>query len=201
MTDQIVSSRTGLLIFDLYEGARPTVVARGMSLKPTLRLMAHCHSVGVPRFFTRPVHRPDGKDFARTIPDMDRDHQPYGPDHSYRTYPGGATAGSPESIPLKEFNVGPEDYDITKHRWSAFHGTGLDLSLRTAHIDTLLIIGGTTHIGVASTVYAGRDLDYQLVVVRDCCHGTPVELASLLDDIFPQVCHVRTVDQIIAVLR
>ena len=109
-------------------------------------------------------------------------------------------AGSPETFPLAEFNVSPSDYIITKHRWSAFHATSLDLSLRTRGIDTLLIIGGTTHIGVASSVYSARDLDYQVIVLRDGCHGTPAELASLLDDIFPQICHVRTIDEVLSSL-
>ncbi len=103
-------------------------------------------------------------------------------------------------LPLREFNITPADYDIPKHRWSAFFGTALDLSLRTRGIENLLIVGGTTHIGIASTVYTARDLDYQIVVVRDGCHGEAAELASLLDDIFPQVCHVRTADEVIAML-
>ena len=46
----------------------------------------------------------------------------------------------------------------------------LDLALRTARIDTLIISGGSTGVGVASTVFAGRDLDYHMiVVVRDVC--------------------------------
>jgi nicotinamidase-related amidase len=120
-------------------------------------------------------------------------------DRTGRT-PAVGIANTPETMPLKELNASPADYDITKHRWSAFFATALDLSLRTAGVENLLVVGGTTHIGVASTVYSARDLDYQVYVVRDGCHGTPAELASLLDDIFPQVCHVRTADEIIAAL-
>jgi nicotinamidase-related amidase len=193
--DVIDAKTTGLLVFDLYEAARETIEKRGI-LGPVLRLLEGCRQRGVPIFFTRPVHRSDGLDLAQTIPDMNRDHERYGPDRPLPAVPHVA-AGSPGTMPLREFNVGPDDYDITKHRWSAFHGTALDLSLRTRAIKTLLIVGGTTHIGVASSVYAARDLDYQVVVVRDACHGTAVELASLLDDIFPQIGHVRTVDEVL----
>ncbi|HUY07637.1 MAG TPA: isochorismatase family cysteine hydrolase [Acidimicrobiales bacterium] len=186
---------TGLLVFDLYESARESIESRGI-LEPVLRLIAGCRERDVPIFFTRPVHRADGSDLAQTLPDMDRDHRYYGSDLPYSRLPHVA-ADSPGSMPLREFNIGPDDYDIAKHRWSAFYGTALDLSLRTRNIDTILVVGGTTHIGVASSVYSARDLDYQIVVVRDGCHGTPGELASLLDDIFPQICHVRTVDEVL----
>ena len=190
---------TGLLVFDLYETARESIERRGI-LEPVLRLVAGCRERGVPIFFTRPAHRADGSDLAQTIPDMDRDHRYYGGDFPYPRLPH-VSADSPDSMPLREFKLGPADYVITKHRWSAFHGTALDLSLRSRKINTILVVGGTTHIGVASSVYSARDLDYQIVVVRDGCHGTPNELASLLDDIFPQICHVRTVDEVLESLQ
>ena len=197
--DSIDVKTTGLLVFDLYESARESIEKRGI-LEPVLRLLAGCREHGLPIFFTRPVHRADGLDLAQTVPDMDRDHQHYGDDRPYPRVPH-VVAGSPETLPLREFNFGPADYDITKHRWSAFCGTSLDMSLRTRGIKTLLVVGGTTHIGVASSVYAARDLDYQIVVVRDGCHGTPAELSSLLDDIFPQICHVLTVDEVLSQLK
>lgn len=186
---------TGLLVFDLYESARESIESRGI-LGPVLRLVSGCRERDVPIFFTRPVHRADGSDLAQTVSDMDREHRYYGSDFPYPRLPH-VEANSPDSMPLHEFNMGPADYDITKHRWSAFHGTALDLSLRARNIDTILVVGGTTHIGVASSVYSARDLDYQIIVARDGCHGTPSELTSLLDDIFPQICHVRTVDEVL----
>lgn len=199
LADTIDAKTTGLLVFDLYESARETIEKRGI-LDPVLRLLAGCREHDVPVFFTRPVHRADGLDLAQTIPDMDRDHRHYDADRPYPRTPH-VVAGSPETLPLREFNAGPDDYDITKHRWSAFHATALDMSLRSRGINTLLVVGGTTHIGVASSVYSARDLDYQVIVVRDGCHGTPAELSSLLDDIFPQICHVRTVDEVLAKLK
>ncbi len=189
--------RTGLLVFDLLEGARAKIEARGI-LEPVLRLVEGCRGVGVPIFFTRPMHRPDAADFARSMPDMNRQHVPYDAEHPHASGPGSNSAGSPLALPLAEFKVTEADYDITKHRWSAFFGTALDLSLKSRGIDTLLVVGGTTHIGVASSVYSARDLDYQVVVVRDGCHGETEELQCLLDFIFPQVCRVRTVDEVLA---
>lgn len=197
--DTINKSKTGLVVFDLLESARQNIVNRGI-FEPAVNMVSNCRSLGIPVFFTRPLHRPDGADLARTQTDMDRDHRRYGPDYPRRTTPSAGGAGSPLTLPLAEFNMGPGDYDITKHRWSAFFGTALDLSLRTRGIDTILIMGGTTHIGVASTVYAARDLDYQIYVISDACHGTAKELSSLLEDIFPQVGHVRTSEEILSMI-
>ena len=199
-SETIPIASTGLVVFDLYEGARHTIKERGMSLEASVALVDQCRDLGIPIFFTRPVHRADGRDLARTLPDMDRQHRRYGDSYPHAAVPT-APAGSDDTFPLREFNAGPSDYDITKHRWSAFHATALDLSLRLAGVDTILLIGGTTHVGVASTLYSARDLDYQVYVVRDCCHGPEAELASLLDDIFPQICHVRTSEEIITALQ
>jgi nicotinamidase-related amidase len=199
-SETIPIASTGLVVFDLYEGARHTIVERGMNLEPSIVLVNRCRELGIPIFFTRPVHRADGRDLARAHPDMDRQHRRYGDGHPHPSLPA-APAGSADTFPLREFNAGPGDYDITKHRWSAFHATALDLSLRRVGVDTLVLIGGTTHIGVASTLYSARDLDYEVYVVRDCCHGPESELASLLDDIFPQICHVRTSKEVIAAFQ
>jgi nicotinamidase-related amidase len=193
-------TKTGLIVFDLLENARDKIVERGI-LEPVLRLVEGCRKLEVPIFFTRPMHRPDGSDFAKCLPEMGRDHRYYTPDRPRVSAPTNNAAGTPGSYPLSEFNVSPEDYDITKHRWSAFFETALELSLRTRGIETLLFVGGTTHIGVASSVYDARDLDFQVVVVRDGCHGEAEELACLLDLIFPQVGFVRTVDQVLGALK
>ena len=190
--------RTGLVVFDLLESARAKIEERGI-LAPVLKLVDGCRKLDVPIFFTRPMHRPDALDLAKTVPDMDREHRPHDPNRMGK--PVGGAANAPGSRPLKEFNVTDDDYDIMKHRWSAFFDTSLDLSLRSRGIDTILIVGGTTHIGVASTVYSARDRDYQVVVVRDGCHGEAEELRCLLDFIFPQVCHVRTVDEVLNRLK
>lgn len=192
----IPAAQTGVIVFDMSENARAKIESRGV-LAPALRLVTECRARGVPIFFTRPMHRADGLDLAVTVPDMDREHKPYAPLGTGR----GFDANSPGSMPLREFDVGPGDYDITKHRWSAFYETALDLSLRRRGITTLLVVGGTTHIGVASTVYSARDRDYQIYVARDACHGEQQELDCLLDYIFPQVCHVRTVEEILERLK
>jgi nicotinamidase-related amidase len=101
---------------------------------------------------------------------------------------------------LAELGKRAHDYDVPKHRWSAFLGTHLELSLRSRDIDTILLVGGSTHVGIASTAYAARDLDFQVVVVRDGCHGFAEQREFFLDKVFPRMCRVRTVDDVLAAL-
>jgi len=58
---------------------------------------------------------------------------------------------------------------VVKHRLSPFVGTDLETLLRASGIDTLVLAGVHTSGVVLSTVRHAGDLDYRLVVVRDCC--------------------------------
>jgi len=190
--------RTALLVFDLLECYREAAEAAGV-LGPVRRLVDACRDVGVPVAWTRADHRADGLDLARTLTDTDRDHRPWRPDNPRPTTPR-HSSGSPMYKTMGELGQQDGDYDITKHRWSAFHGTHLDTSLRCRGIDTLVVVGGSTHVGVASTVYAARDMDYQVVVVRDCLTGQQLQRDFFADHVFPRVCRVRTTDQVLAML-
>jgi ureidoacrylate peracid hydrolase len=77
--------------------------------------------------------------------------------------------------------VDPKDGDavITKHRYSAFVGTELDVVLRNRQITTLIITGGGTGACVESTVRHGLCLDYDIVVAPDCCGATKVDDHSI----------------------
>ena len=112
----------------------------------------------------------------------------------------GYVSGAPAAQFLRGSPSLGRDYDISKHRWSAFFSTPLDLSLRRLGVDTILIVGGSFHIGVASTIYAARDLDYQIVAVAEGCHANEEERRALLDLILPQVCHVRPLAEVLAAL-
>jgi nicotinamidase-related amidase len=98
---------------------------------------------------------------------------------------------------LAEIAPQPGDYDVPKHRWSAFRGTHLELSLRSRDIDTILLVGGSVHVGIAATAYEARDLDFQITVVRECCHGFVEQRDFFMEKVFPRMCNVRTLDDVI----
>lgn len=63
----------------------------------------------------------------------------------------------------------PSELIVTKHRYSAFIGTDLDLILRTRKIRTLLVSGVTTDVCVDNTTRVGHMLGYYMVVMKDLC--------------------------------
>ena len=72
---------------------------------------------------------------------------------------------------------------VVKHRISPFVGTDLETLLRANGIDTLVLAGVHTSGVVLSTVRHAGDLDYRLVVVRDCCADPDAEVHAMLLDI------------------
>lgn len=200
MTADIRPSSAGLLVFDMLECYRDSVIESG-ALQPVVELVAACRRVDVPVFYARADHRPDGADLAQAPTDTDRHFRPWSDDNRPATRPTKNAAGSPGTAVMAEIAPRPEDYDIRKHRWSAFFQTPLELSLRARGISTVLVVGGSTHVGVASTVYAGRDMDLDMVVVRDCLTGFVEQREFFVDKVFPRVCRVRTCAQVVAALE
>ena len=97
--------------------------------------------------------------------------------------------------------LGPEECDIvvTKHRVSAFVGTDLAMILRAQEIDTLVLFGIATSGVVLSTLLEASDLDYRLIVVKDCCIDMDADLhACLIDKVFTRRATVVTAEEFVA---
>jgi nicotinamidase-related amidase len=63
----------------------------------------------------------------------------------------------------------PTDFDIVKHRVSPFHGTGLEVILRTHGVQRIYCSGISTNAVVQAAVREGHDRDYEMVLLEDCC--------------------------------
>ena len=61
---------------------------------------------------------------------------------------------------------------VTKHRYSAFIGTDLDMLLRARDVKSLLVTGVGTGMCVFHTLTVGFMLDYYITLVEDCCATT-----------------------------
>jgi nicotinamidase-related amidase len=184
-------AHTALLVFDMLECYRGDIESSG-ALPRVQQLVELARSSGMPVCFARAAHRPDGADFTRVVADVDRWYRPWDDAHPQASAP----EADADYRSLAELGQSESDIDIPKHRWSAFHGTALDLTLRVQNIDTVVICGGSTHVGVASTVYAGRDLDYQMIVAKDACTGHREQRDYFCETIFPRMVRVRTVAEI-----
>ena len=72
--------------------------------------------------------------------------------------------------------VGPADYELDKPRFSAFHGTPLEVLLRSLAIDTVVLTGIVTHGGVEDTARDAMIRDFAVVILEDCVAAFDEEL-------------------------
>jgi nicotinamidase-related amidase len=95
----------------------------------------------------------------------------------------------------------PEEPIIIKRRVSAFSGSDLDVLLRGANADTLVLAGISTSGVVLSTLRQAADLDYRLVVLADACVDPDPEVHRVLTEkIFPRQALVTKTDEWIQTL-
>jgi nicotinamidase-related amidase len=73
------------------------------------------------------------------------------------------------------------DYELDKPRFSAFHGTPLEVLLRSLDIDTVVLTGIVTHGGVEATARDALIRDFSVVILEDCvaAFDEDLHLASL----------------------
>jgi nicotinamidase-related amidase len=62
----------------------------------------------------------------------------------------------------------PDDYVITKRRYSAFAGTDLDLILRDNRIERLILTGTKTNVCIRATAQDAFQNNYHVIVPREC---------------------------------
>lgn len=109
-------------------------------------------------------------------------------------------AGWSELCP--ELAVQPSDIVITKRQWGAFYGTELDLQLRRRGIDTIVLGGIATHIGVESTARAAYEHGYQQIFVEDAMSDLHADThESTFRYVFPRIGRIRSTAQVIAALE
>lgn len=199
--------KSALLFFDILNGyvAEPEP-GKPRVLKPwiqnAVKLSKAGRAAGLPIFFAKGNHRPDGATTAVTITDTN---------NSLTSWPNGEVtktkmhviAGDKSSDVLADLEPKPNDYYIVKYRWSAFFQTYLDLALRSRGIDTIIVSGGSTDVGVTSTLYSGRDLDYNQIVVSDACGTSHDQRAHdmLMEIVFPRMARVRTTEEVIEMIQ
>jgi len=100
-----------------------------------------------------------------------------------------------------ELAVNERDIKITKRQWGAFYGTELDLQLRRRGIQTIVLGGISTNIGVESTARAAYEHGYSLVLVEDAMScGAPEHHHASLNFVFPRLGLVRQSGDVLAAL-
>lgn len=93
------------------------------------------------------------------------------------------------------------DLRITKRHWGAFAGTDLEAELRRRGVDTVVLGGIATNIGVESTARQGTGLGFAFVIVEDACTTFDADWQRFaVEMIFPRIARVRKTDEVIAAL-
>ncbi|HET7729234.1 MAG TPA: cysteine hydrolase [Usitatibacter sp.] len=202
--ERLDPASTCLLLFDLLEGHVNKDDRTRRRFRPVIanaEALLHAARVdGVMVAYAHADHRADRGTSARTLRDTDNRLAPIRADDPDSHKPV-ITGGTEEARIVRELAPEPGDYLVPKHRWSAFHGTYLDLALRTRRVDTLVLCGGSTDVGIASTAYAARDLDYNLVIASDACTSPEEDNhVQFMRRVFPRMARVRTTAQILAML-
>jgi ureidoacrylate peracid hydrolase len=121
------------------------------------RLIADARSAGVPVIFIRAAHS------EWTTSEVGKEHR------LGRRFPICAEG----SWGCEFYGVQPAEGEciVTKHRYSAFINTDLDLILRAQGVQTLIMTGTATNVCVESTARDGFMMDYYIVFL-DNCTGT-----------------------------
>ncbi len=179
---------TALVIIDLQYGLIPLPVEPRTFdevVKRTAQLAEAFRSKGAPVVWVRV----DLHNFRRLIVDqpmMDLDGPPPPPE-------------SVEIVP--EAGKRPDELLITKRFWGAFDTTSLEAELHQRGIETIVLTGISTDIGVESTARSAATLGFNVVVVEDATSARTVEAhQNAIERIFPFLGRVRSAAEVEAAL-
>ncbi|MGW4439434.1 hydrolase [Streptomyces sp. NPDC004596] len=189
MSVTALDPRTAFVAIDLQNGivAMPTgphtttdVVSRAAGLAAAFR------DRGLPVVLVRVSFSPDGADAV--------------PGRTERQARGLAF---PEGwdVVVDELSGHPGDIHVTKHNWSAFHGTDLDVQLRRRGITQIVLAGIATSIGVESTARDAYAHGYHVTLATDAMtDGDPAAHAGSVERIFPRLGESGTTAEILELL-
>jgi len=195
---RIDASRTALIAYDVCRRAlTPADDTRRAAMRPVLdawaTLISACRARAIPVIYTTPVSRADGADVVLLPTDLSVET---GTPSLTNCVEGSPEAGFPDEIAPR-----PEDYVFLKRRPSAFYGTGVAELLRQLGRTALVIGGGATNRGVETSVREAFSMDFDTIVVRECCWGGDASAhAYSLETSMKMYARVRTLAQTLAML-
>lgn len=195
---------TAVLVFDMINVHVKTAAGEvNANYAPILdgivQLVSASRSQGLPIIFAYANHRRDNKTTAVTYRDTDNRLRPIGADSEQPV--AVVSEGSWGNQIIDELNATESDFYIPKYRWSAFHQTYLDLLCRTMGVRRLVLLGGSTDVGIASTAFSARDLDYHLIFSHDGSVSPEKDNhEQCMRRIFPRMGIVRSVSEIRSML-
>lgn len=214
LVETLGPDHTALVLFDTLNGylhpkdPKKQAFLKEHKILPNLTaLLRGARAAGLRTFYPSGDHAADGSDISVRLTDTDMELRPW-PNGPVKAAAKKAIApkirhGSKDAEIAPEIKPKPDwDVVVPKHRWSSFFQTKLELQLRTRGIDTIVIAGGSTDVGIASTVFAARDLDFGIVVVSDACYSARGNNNQFfMERVFPRMARVMTVKQAVELMQ
>ena len=151
----IDKTKTAIVVIDLQKGitSRETQPYSAKTvIENTAQLLKVFRKNNMPVFLVRVASSPDQKDRLNVITDT--------------TWSGGQMPADWSAL-VPELGKEDSDFVITKKQWGAFYGTELDLQLRRRKIDTIVLCGIATCMGVESTARFAYEYGYNQIFAED----------------------------------
>lgn len=170
-------SRPVLLVMDFQHGIVERLGDEKV-LDAAGRAVEAARAAGVPVFFVRVAFRPGYPEAAES-------------NASFSALSKAAGETMTEAHPATQVHARldprPGEPVVLKRRVSAFAGSDLDVLLRAARADTLVLAGLSTSGVVLSTLRQAADLDYRITVLSDACADNDPEVHRvLMEKVFPR---------------
>lgn len=166
MTNQLTKTgKIALLVIDMQrdfiDAGAPIECPGGREIiEPIRQLLTLARQKGVPVIYTQEAHRAQKVDFGLELEGEEPEH---------------CLEGTPGIEIVPPLSPQPGDFLIVKRRYSGFFATDLDLLLRGLGVNTLILMGAATDVCVRATAQDAQQLNYRVIVPKECVAGTSVE--------------------------
>ena len=161
-------SKSGLLIIDCQNYFVGTPEPDGSPILPRINALGKAFRDSErPVIFTRHMHKADGSDLGMIGKWWDEN----------------IIEGTPESEIHASLNVEPGDIVIRKNRYSAFHGTDLDMLLAKLGVEDVVVSGVMTNLCCETTARVAFMNDFRVFFPADANSTSSEEMhiASLIN--------------------
>jgi len=155
-------ARIAVLVIDMQhdflDEDAPILCPGGQAIVASIaQLLAVARALTMPVIYTQECHRASLVDFGRELDYGETLH---------------CVEGTPGVRIIPQLQPREGDYVLVKRRYSAFFATDLDLLLRGMGVDTVALVGVATDVCVRATAQDAMQLDYHVLVPRECVAGT-----------------------------
>ncbi|MFF7154159.1 isochorismatase family protein [Streptomyces sp. NPDC008139] len=179
------ASRTALLVMDFQNGIVQRI-ADDSVVAAAARAVEAARAAEIPVIFVRVAFRPGYPETAASNLSF-----------SALSQAGDAfTQDNPATQVVDALAPRADEPVAVKRRVSAFTGSDLEVLLRGAGADSLVLTGLSTSGVVLSTIRQAADLDYRLTVLSDACADNEPDVHRILiEKVFPKQAQVMTADE------